>query len=126
MGEHTRSLLATPQPTEHCLRQLIPDLFCNAMQGAGEAFDLSQDYLHQDQLHGLEGRAPAQGPSTDAASPTSSQTQRPHFGSQWALLRFEQPITAPQVRPDLDFIKGPTLDPSGYCCALSSLLQRPR
>ncbi|KAK9843360.1 hypothetical protein WJX74_010898 [Apatococcus lobatus] len=68
-----------------------------AQAGSGEAFDLSQDYLHQDQLHGLEGRPCAEASSREAgAAPSSSPQQRLHFGPQWALLRFEQPVTAPQ------------------------------
>ena len=68
------------------------------VQGSGEAFDLSQDYLHQGQLHGLEGRPCGDGQSSEAG-PASSSSQNPglHFGPQWALLRFEQPVTAPQV-----------------------------
>lgn len=67
------------------------------LQGSGEAFDLSQDYLYQDQLYGLEGRPCGDGPSSDAGPASSLPKQRLHFGPQWALLRFEQPVTAPQV-----------------------------
>ena len=72
------------------------------LQGSGEAFDLTQDYLHQDQLHGLEGRPRADGTSTDTGPSSSLPTRSSHFGPQWALLRFEQPITAPQVQMTAD------------------------
>ena len=39
-------------------------------------------------MHGLEGRPSAA--SDDGARPV-------HYGPQWALLRFSQPVTAPKV-----------------------------
>ncbi len=48
-------------------------------------FDFSADYAYQNELHGLEGR------------PSSSEGQRQHYGPQWALLKFSQPVTAPKV-----------------------------
>ncbi len=71
----------------------------------GLAFDSSREYLYQESLHGLEGRPPS-----DAAAPAAGEhpadqqaqqegdaqqaQQQPHYGPQWAFLRFSQPVTA--------------------------------
>lgn len=79
-----------------------------AAQGAGAAawaFDSGRQYIYQEQLHGLEGRpaadAPAAGlrPADQVQQPGESpdaaeQGRPPHFGPQWAYLRFSQPVTA--------------------------------
>jgi hypothetical protein len=56
----------------------------------------------QDQLYGLEGRPVAvpdqqqqQQKAGDGAGGDGSQL---HFGQQWALLKFDQAVTAPNVR----------------------------
>ncbi len=54
------------------------------MQASEAHFDFSQDYAHQAELHGLEGRPRSFGDGV-------------HYGPQWALLTFDQPVTAPQV-----------------------------
>ena len=54
------------------------------MQASEARFDFSQDYAHQAELHGLEGRPCSFGDGV-------------HHGPQWALLTFDQPVTAPQV-----------------------------
>ena len=61
-----------------------------AQEGAAQ-FDFGQDYAYQEELHGLEGR-PSGGLSSDGTRPV-------HYGPQWALLRFSQPVTAPKVTP---------------------------
>jgi selenocysteine-specific elongation factor len=56
-------------------------------------FSFDADYLLQDELYGAEGRPPA-----DAAAAADSQPADPprrHHGPQWALLQFEEPVTAP-------------------------------
>ncbi|CAL8462357.1 g1890 [Coccomyxa elongata] len=52
-------------------------------ENVGE-FDYSTDYAYQHELHGLEGR------------PSASGRQCQHYGPQWALLKFSQPVTAPK------------------------------
>ncbi len=54
------------------------------MQESNSHFDFGQDYAHQTELHGLEGRPYSFGDGV-------------HYGPQWALLTFDQPVTAPQV-----------------------------
>lgn len=75
----------------------------STLQQAAPDFDFSRQYLHQEQLYGLEGRPAA------AAQPASKGDTKfggaaeddapPHHGQQWVLLRFSQPIVAPAVRP---------------------------
>jgi selenocysteine-specific elongation factor len=76
-----------------------------------DPFDWSKQYLYQDQLYGLEGR-----PITSSSSSSSSSgalaaaggaaggdgQQQQHFGPQWVLLKFDQPVTAPEVRAGLE------------------------
>ncbi|KIZ07588.1 Selenocysteine-specific elongation factor [Monoraphidium neglectum] len=99
---------------EDALQQMISSLEAMSLHlPPAEAFDWEQEYAWQDQLYGLEGRphiqgqndqqllqaAAAEGPPADAAV---------HFGPQWALLKFDQPLTAPSdsavigARLDLD------------------------
>lgn len=49
----------------------------------------------QDELYGLEGRpAAAGGPSsTPSSEQTDASEQPPHFGPQWALIKFDRPVT---------------------------------
>ncbi len=56
--------------------------------GSPLPFDMDREYLYQEELYGMEGRP---------ATSISSQEER-HFGSQFALLLFEHPVTAPRVR----------------------------
>jgi len=49
-----------------------------------QEFDFGSDYAFQGELHGLEGR-PIEGQGSV------------HYGPQWALLKFSQPVTAPKV-----------------------------
>ena len=53
-------------------------------------FDVTAEYVYQDQMHGLEGRP--QDPNE-----SGEQGGVPHYGPQWALLKFSQPVTAPKV-----------------------------
>lgn len=74
-----------------------------SLQAPLEQFDFAADYLYQEQLYGLEGRpmaaaAAAAGSSGGECSSSSGDGSGPrHYGRQWVLLRFEQPVTAPQV-----------------------------
>ncbi len=52
-------------------------------------FDGTAEYVYQDQIYGLEGR-----PQEFEAG--QAQGSVPHYGPQWALLKFSQPVTAPQ------------------------------
>jgi hypothetical protein len=54
------------------------------MQEQSAQFDFSQEYAHQTELHGLEGRPCSFGEGV-------------HYGPQWAILNFDQPVTAPHV-----------------------------
>lgn len=58
------------------------------MQDSQVSFDFQREYLHQDELYGLEGR-PLQG---------AAEGPQKHYGAQWGLLKFSQPVTAPKVR----------------------------
>lgn len=53
------------------------------------AFDHQREYLHQDELYGLEGRP--------VNADSGSLRPQKHYGAQWGLLKFSQPVTAPQV-----------------------------
>ncbi len=72
------------------------------LQQAAPAFDFSRQYLHQEQLYGLEGRpAAAAQPASKGDARFGGETEDdapPHHGQQWVLLRFSQPIVAPAVR----------------------------
>ena len=67
------------------------------MQERGLSFDFAADYAHQEELHGLEGRPPNPLLSSVSNSAHSAAPPQPHYGPQWALLRFTQPVTAPKV-----------------------------
>ena len=78
---------------------LLPCQCCSHAQEHVLGFDFGRDYAYQDQLHGLEGR-PRSGLRPPGAPPEPASTaSAAHYGPQWALLRFHQPITAPQARP---------------------------
>ena len=51
------------------------------MQEQSAQFDFSQEYAHQTELHGLEGRPCSFGEGV-------------YYGPQWAILNFDQPVTA--------------------------------
>jgi hypothetical protein len=84
----------------------ISDRLRRRRQESVPPFDFGRDYLFQDELYGFEGRPPmpaeaGPAPSTNegAAGAEPAQTyRRAHHGPQWALLRFEHPVTAPAVR----------------------------
>jgi len=61
-----------------------------ALQDNSPQFDGSAEYVYQDQIYGLEGRP--QNPDVKG-----QQRGMPHYGPQWALLKFSQPVTAPRV-----------------------------
>ena len=58
------------------------------------AFDFRREYLYQDRLYDLRGRPPAE---ASAAAPRPAGPSGAHRGRQWALLTFQQPVTAPGV-----------------------------
>lgn len=57
-------------------------------------FDFGRDYLYQEELYGHQGRpcSPGTGATSSADAPRAA-----HFGLQWALLTFSQPVTAPKA-----------------------------
>ena len=55
-------------------------------------FDFQREYLYQDQLYDLRGRPVAGQPGR------AGERVAVHRGRQWALLAFQQPVTAPQAR----------------------------
>eukprot|EP00775_Hariotina_reticulata_P012357 gene12357-12491_t len=88
------------------LHLAIQALNKTALHTPQQAFDFSQQYLHQEELFGLEGRPAA--PITAAsgvgvglvaaatADAESALQEERHYGQQWALLKFDQPVTAPE------------------------------
>jgi hypothetical protein len=62
---------------------------------SSQHFNFERQYQQQEQLYGAEGRPP-----DESVSPylTADGTMREnHYGQQWALLRFSQPVVAPLV-----------------------------
>ena len=66
------------------------------MQENAQSFDSEQEYVFQNYLYGLEGR-PVDFSNHEASSEGSTQNVQRHYGPQWALLEFDQPVTAPKV-----------------------------
>ena len=60
-----------------------------SLQDYKPGFEFQRDYLHQDELYGWEGR-----PTGNTAN---GAKQQKHFGPQWGLLKFSQPVTAPKA-----------------------------
>ncbi len=60
------------------------------------AFDFGAEYLHQSELYGLEGR-PLSGAHASTSGAAGDEGTHRHFGCQWVLLRFDKPVTAPEV-----------------------------
>jgi hypothetical protein len=87
------------------LRLMIDALSKTSLHNPVDPFDWSKQYLYQDQLYGLEGRPITSGSSssTAAAAAGGDEEQQRHFGPQWVLLKFDQPVTTPEVRPGLRF-----------------------
>ncbi|GLC39063.1 hypothetical protein PLESTB_001289600 [Pleodorina starrii] len=93
---------------ETALAALVANLNAMALAGSPMGFDAERDYLYQDELYGLEGRplAAAAAASASAAAQASvregedveaeEEARERHFGPQWVLLKFDQPITAPK------------------------------
>lgn len=80
------------------LQHMVTFLIKTAQHEPLAPFNWHQEYLFQQELHGMEGRplgAAAAGSSAAAAA--AAAEQQCHHGPQWALLRFEQPLTAPTV-----------------------------
>ena len=66
--------------------------------GCPAAFDLSRDYVAQTELYGLEGRPMgASGASSSGRGATEYEDVDRHHGAQCLVLKFDQPVTAPQV-----------------------------
>ncbi len=65
-------------------------------------FDYTEEYLYQDEMYGIEGR-----PATaelfgggdsggkDLDADDASSPPPPHYGPQWAVVQFDEPVTAP-------------------------------
>ena len=77
-----------------------------AMQESTSRFNFSQEYAHQSELHGMEGRPWTFGEGV-------------HHGPQWALLVFSQPVTAPAVGLPVSFV---ILYATSSCAHLQGLL----
>lgn len=66
-------------------------------------FDFGREYLYQEELYGLEGRplqssaaAAADGSAASSTGLTATAaSDGVHHSRQWAVLRFDQPVTAP-------------------------------
>ena len=79
------------------------------MQDKPQQFDGKQEYAHQDELFGLEGRPlnplsqtpllrdADSGPSTSGRGHSEGIEEGVHHGPQWGLLTLSQPITASEV-----------------------------
>jgi hypothetical protein len=82
---------------------MIDALSKTSLHAPVDPFDWSKQYLYQDELYGLEGRPITSGSSSStlAAAAAGGEEQQRHFGPQWVLLKFDQPVTAPEVRPRL-------------------------
>lgn len=85
------------------LAQMIDDLSRMALPDFNMQFDRSCEYVYQEHLYGLEGR-PRAVPAEEAGAAgggsweDQSQPGGPrHYGPQWVLLNFDQPVTAPAV-----------------------------
>lgn len=81
------------------LQHMITFLNKTAQHASLEPFLWGQEYLYQQELYGLEGRPaqPAAAAAAGAAVHASEEDQQQHHGPQWALLKFDQPLTAPAV-----------------------------
>lgn len=87
------------------LRLMIDALSKTSLHTQADAFDWSKQYLYQEELYGLEGRPITSSSSSStvaaaggagAAGAACSSGQQQHFGPQWVLLKFDQPVTAPE------------------------------
>ena len=75
--------------------------------GNPSPFDPSRDYLAQQELYGLEGRllgslgassgGSGKGSNHNQYATDAATREDKHHGAQYVLLRFDQPVTAPQV-----------------------------
>jgi selenocysteine-specific elongation factor len=81
---------------EAALAQMIENLGNIALPDGSTPFNRSREYVYQEQLYGLEGRPCGQG-SAGAWDEQSEAGGLRHYGPQWVLLNFEQPVTAPAV-----------------------------
>lgn len=88
---------------------MIDALSKTSLHTQADAFDWSKQYLYQEELYGLEGRPITSSSSSSAVAAAGgagavgaacSSGQQQHFGPQWVLLKFDQPVTAPEVRPN--------------------------
>ncbi|KAG2430703.1 hypothetical protein HYH02_013699 [Chlamydomonas schloesseri] len=111
-------------PRDTALAAMIANLNAMALSATPMAFDAGRDYLYQEELFGLEGRPladPSLATTTSAAAAAAAAGEGEgeegegeggdkgegaahdvdegldrHFGPQWVLLRFDQPVTAPK------------------------------
>ncbi|KAI8468590.1 MAG: SelEFm [Monoraphidium minutum] len=120
---------------DDALQDMISGLEAMSLhQPVAGGFDWGAEYLWQDQLYGLQGRpltdsqrrqrrqeagAPAAhaGEQQQAEGGEDEEEEEAHFGPQWALLKFDQPLTAPAdsavIGARLD------LDAAGEACRLA-------
>lgn len=102
----------------------IESLSISTKNNTSGAFDYSKEYLYQDELYGSEGRpATAElfggggdggGTGGDQLSPfEDGLVSSAHYGPQWAVVQFDEPVTAP---PD-SLIIGARLDADLHAAA---------
>ena len=92
------------------MQAMMDDFSRLSVGGSPPPFDPSRDYLAQQELYGLEGRplgalgatssSGGRGPGSqthvsDGVGNASGEAR--HHGPQFILLKFDQPVTAPQV-----------------------------
>ncbi|KAK9818119.1 hypothetical protein WJX72_007434 [[Myrmecia] bisecta] len=70
------------------LQSLVKRVGQLALKDNVPVFDFTREYLFQEELYGLDGRP-------QAPASTAHDRQHPHYGPQWALVKFSQPVTAP-------------------------------
>eukprot|EP00798_Chlamydomonas_sp_ICE-L_P015848 gene15848-21975_t len=94
------------------MQSMIANLNRLSLGSSPIGFDMEQDYLHQDELYGLDGR-----PKTSSDGYDADDGSNKHFGPQWVVLKFDQPVTAPEdalvIGAKFD------TDPHGEACRLA-------
>jgi hypothetical protein len=108
----SRNHLAAPTGAgvagDQALQAMMDNMSRLSVGGNPPPFDPLRDYLAQQELYGLEGRplgllrasssgsGKSSGHSQQYSSDATTGEER-HHGAQYVLLRFDQPVTAPQV-----------------------------
>lgn len=96
-------------PPDQALQMMLDNLNALSLHGVqaqpSVAFSMDREYLYQEELYGLEGRPLGSGSEAPGAGEAATSSGGPgvggedaggaHFGQQWLLLKFDQPVTAP-------------------------------